>query len=111
VESNDIGLSILAADAEWQKNELQAALKGSGPENQAQREDAARRIIYLDTPDSIRESARLLASQDVNLGYVARNGLRQSAHRDEAIAAMKQLLAAPDRPITPLFHQTLAELE
>lgn len=118
VESNDIGLTILAADPAWQSRQLQAALAvlntvPDAPDNKSleARTGAARQISYLDTPDSIRESARLLASSGLNVAYILKSGLLASAHRDQVAAAMKRLLAAPDQPVTPLFVQTLTELE
>jgi hypothetical protein len=74
------------------------------------RAEAARRIWYLDTPDSVREAARLLGTADVQVSQILEAGLRGSRYRSEAAAAMTQLLRSADQPVTPAFLETLAAL-
>jgi hypothetical protein len=118
LESNEIGIEIVAADAEWQKRQLRedVAVLNVVPvktdnETFEARMDAARRIWYLDTADSVREAGRLLGTADVQVGQILQTGLQVSGRRDEAVAAMKQLLRSPDQPVTPMFLETLTELE
>jgi hypothetical protein len=118
LESNEIGIQILATDPAWQQRELQEAVATLNvfpvkPDSETfhTRMNAARRIWYLDTPDSVREAGRLLGTADVQVCQILRSGLLASQHRDQAIAAMKQLLRSPDQPVTPVFLQTMAELE
>jgi hypothetical protein len=118
LDSNEIGIEIVAADAEWQKRQLREDVAVLNtvplkPDNQTfqTRMDAARRIWYLDTPDSVREAGQLLGTADVQVGQILQAGLQSSGRRDEAVAAMKQLLRSPDQPVTPGFLETLAALE
>jgi hypothetical protein len=118
LESNEIGIEIVAADAGWQKRQLQedVAVLNTVPvktdnETFEARMDAARRVWYLDTADSVREAGRLLGTADVQVGQILKDGLQTSGRRDEAVAAMKQLLRSPDQPVTPMFLETLTELE
>jgi len=117
-ESNEIGIEIFAADPEWQIGQLRnnvAVLNAVPvkPDNETfqTRMDAARRIWYLDTPDSIREAGRLLGTADVQVSQILQAGIWSSGHRDVAIAAMEHLLRSPDQAVTPVFLETLAALE
>ena len=118
LESNEIGIEIVPADAKWQAEQLREAVAilnsvPANPDDQTfeARMDAARRIWYLDTPDSVREATRLLGTADSQVSYILQTGLRASGHRDEAVAAMKQLLRKADQPVTPIFLETMAALE
>jgi hypothetical protein len=118
LDSNDIGIDIVAADAAWQAEQLQrdiATLNAvpEKPDNQSfdARMNAARRISYLDTPGSVREAGRLLGTMDVQVSQILQTWLRASQHRDVAVGAMKELLRNPSQPVTPLFLETLAALE
>jgi hypothetical protein len=116
-DSNEIEVEIVEADVRWQAEQLRldVALLNSAPEKMDSqtfeaRMDAARRIWYLDTPDSIRAAARLLGTADVQVSQILLTGLRGSRYRDEAASAMTQLLRSPDQPVTPVFLDTLAAL-
>ncbi len=118
LDSNEIGIEIVAADAAWQAEQLQkdVGLLNSVPvqpdsKTFEARMAAARRISYLDTPGSLREAGRLLGTMDVQVGQILRTWLLASEHRDEAVAAMKELLRSADQPVTPSFLDTLAALE
>ena len=118
LDSNEIGIEIVAADAEWQKRQLREDVAVLNtvpvkPDNETfqTRMDAARRIWYLDTPDSVREAGRLLGTADVQVSQILQAGLQTSGRRDEAVAAMKQLLRSPAQAVTPVFLETLAALE
>ncbi len=118
LESNEIGIEILAADAEWQKRQLRKDVAVLNtipvkPDNETfeTRMGAARRIAYLDTPDSVRDAARLLGTADVQVSQILQAGIWASRHLDVAIAAMKELMRSPDQAVTPVFLETLAALE
>jgi hypothetical protein len=118
LESNEIGIEILPADAEWQSRQLRkdVAVLNTVPvkldnETFQMRMDAARRIGYLDTPDSIREAGRLLGTADEQVSQTLQAGIWASGHLDVAIASMKQLLPSPDQAVTPVFLESLAALE
>ncbi len=117
-ESNEIGIEIRLADAEWQARQLRKDVAVLNtipvkPDNETfqTRTDAARRIGYLDTPDSVREAGRLIGTADEQVSQILQNGMWASDHRDVAIAAMKQLIRSPDQAVTPVFLETLAALE
>lgn len=118
LDSNDIGITIVAPGAEWQAEQLarDTAILSAWPvkpdnETFEARMAAARSIGYLDTPESVREAARLVGLIDEQTGRILHNGLRASVHGAEAVAAMKLLLRSPDEPVTPLFLETLTLLE
>jgi hypothetical protein len=116
LESNDIGIEIVAADPAWQARQLSEAVDTINSLKQDnstfdQIMNAARQIGYLDTPDSIRQAATLLGTAGEQVSQILRTWLEASAHPDVAIAAMKQLLGSPDQPVPPVFLETLTSLE
>ena len=117
-ESNQIGIDIIAADPQWQGQELandlailNATLSKIDSDAFEARMSAARRITYLDTPAAVREMVRLLGTADIQTAQVMQDGLRSSQHGPEAIAAMKELLRSPSEPVPPIFLRTLAALD
>jgi hypothetical protein len=117
-DSNEIELEIIAAESSWQAAQLRdnVAILNSiqeKPDNQTfeARLDAARRISYLDTSDSVREAGRLLGTMDVQVSQILQTGLQASQDRDNVVAAMKTLLRTADEPVTRGFLDTLAALE
>ena len=118
LESNEIEIEIVAADPSWQAEELRkdvsiltAVPVKPDSETFDARMNAARRIAYLDTPASVREAARLLGTMDAQVTQILRTWLLATPLRDEAVAAMKELLISADQPITPDFIDTIAALE
>jgi hypothetical protein len=118
VESNQIGIDVVAADPQWQEQELASDLailnstmsKIDSPSFES-RMNAALRLTYLDTPAAVREMARWLGTADIQTAQVLQEGLRSSQHGLEAIAAMKELLRSPSEPVPPIFLRTLAALD
>ena len=115
-ESNDIGIEIYSGEPTWMTTQLQvgAALLDSthglpGDLPLEARMNAARRIWYLDTPESIRAAARLLGT-DAQISRLLQIALLGTRHGDHAIAAMQSLFPSPDQAISPAFLDTLAEL-
>ena len=115
LESNAIGIDIVAADPQWQAKELADAVAiltatNGKPDSHSyeQRTQAAGRLAYLDTPGSLREIARLLGSPDAQLAQFLQGWLRSTRHPDEAVAAMKELFRDPSQPVTPLFIDAMA---
>ena len=118
IESNQIGIGIVAADPQWQSQELAndvAILNStlSKVDNEAfeARMSAARRIAYLDTPAAVREMARWLGTADIQTAQVLQDGLLSSQRPSEAIAAMKGFLSSPSEPVSPISLRTLAALD
>ena len=118
VESNQIDLDIIAADPQWQAQELAddlAILNSTLSKIESRafqaRMSAARRITYLDTPAAVREMARWLGMADIQTAYVLQDGLRSSRHGPEAVMALRELLSSPSEPIPPIFLRTLAALD
>lgn len=118
IESNQIGIDIIAADPQWPAQELAndvAILNSTLSKIESQafeaRMSAARRIAYLDTPAAVREMARWLGTADIQTAQVLQDGLRSSQHGPEAIIAMKEVLRSPSEPVPPIFLRTLAALD
>lgn len=118
IDSNAIVIDIVAADPEWQREELArdetvlSSMKGR-PDSAAfeARMTAARGITFLDTPDAARAMARGLGTADIQTAQLFADGLRASSHAREAIAAMRELLASPSAPVPDIFLRTLAALD
>jgi len=118
VESNQIGIDIVAADPQWQEQELindlailnstQSKIDSASFES---RMSAARRLTYLDTPAAVRQMAHWLGTADIQTAQIMQDGLRSSQHGPEAITAMKELLRSPSEPVPPIFLRTLATLD
>jgi len=118
IESNPIGIDIIAAEPEWQAGELAsdtAVLDAtqSRTDNQSfeARMSAARRITYLDTPAAVREMAQRLGTADIQTAEILADGLRASQYGAVAVAAMKELLRSPAEPVSPILLRTLAALD
>ena len=117
VSSNEIEIEIIPAEKEWLAEQLRqavAVLDGparTDPQAFYSRMTAARTIWYLDTPESVREAARLLGTVDEQTARPLQSALRGSAHQDVAVAAMRQLMRSPDQAVTPVAIQTLARME
>jgi hypothetical protein len=118
IESNQIGIDIVAADPHWQEQELandvailNSTLSKIDSASFESRMSAARRIAYLDTSAAVREMARRIGTADIQTAQVMQDGLRSSQHGPEAIAAIKELLRSPSELVPPIFLQTLAALE
>jgi hypothetical protein len=118
VESNQIGIDIIAADPQWQEQELANdlailtfTLSKIDSASFESRMNAARRLTYLDTPAAVREMVRWLGLADIQTAQILQDGLRSSQHGPEATAAMKELLRSPSEPVPPIFLRTLAALD
>ena len=117
ISSNEIEIEIVPASKEWLAEQLRQAVAvldapaGTEPRTPDARRAALRVISYLDTPDSLREAARLLGTVDAQAIRPLQTALRGSEHQAEAIAAMKELVRLPDEAVSPAFIQTLALME
>ena len=115
VESNQIGIDIVAASPQWQEQELasdvailNSTLSKIDSASFESRMTAARRLTYLDTPAAVREMARWLGLADIQTAQIMQEGLRSSQHSSEAIAAMREFLRSPSEPVPPIFLRMLA---
>jgi hypothetical protein len=115
VESNQIGIDIVAASPQWQEQELasdvailNSTLSKIDSASFESRMTAARRLTYLDTPAAVREMARWLGLADIQTAQIMQDGLRSSQHSSEAIAAMREFLRSPSEPVPPIFLRMLA---
>lgn len=77
LESNDVGIEIVAADPAWQARQLREAVDTINSLTQDnstfdQIMNAARRIGYLDTPESIRQAAILLGGPAEQVSQILR---------------------------------------
>jgi len=116
LESNQIEIELLD-DPAWRTAQLADASRllrtvpKSGDSTVfQQRMAAARQLWYLDTPESIRESARLLDGSDVQVDQLLRLGLISASRRRLALDVMQQLLADPAQAVSPDFLDTLHQL-
>jgi hypothetical protein len=116
LESNEIEIELVD-DPAWRTAGAAAAArvlrtvpKSGDSAVFQQRMAAARRLWYLDTPESIRESARLLDGTDVQVDQLLQMGLMASSRRPLVIATMEQLRADPAQAVSPAFLDTLARL-
>ena len=101
VESNQIGIDIVAASPQWQEQELasdlailNSTLSKIDSASFESRMNAARRLTYLDTPAAVREMARWLGIRYSDRS-ILQDGLRSSQHGAEAIAAMREFCDLP----------------
>src|ERR1017187_8156113 len=116
LESNQIEIELVD-DPAWRTSQLAEASRilrtvpKSGDSTVfQQRMAAARQLWYLDTPESIRESARLMDGTDVQVDQLLRLGLIAASQRRLALEIMQQSLADPAQAISPDFLDTLSKL-
>lgn len=116
VASNEIDIELVD-DPAWRAAQLAEASrilrtvpKSGESKVFEQRMAAARQLWYLNTPESIRESARLLDGGDVQVDQLLRLGLVSASRRRLVLEIMQQLLADPAQPVSPEFLDTLAQL-
>ena len=111
LRSNTLEFDVVEASPAWQAETLGTALAtlhiaGSTPN---EKRAAARTRRFLDTPDSVRELARQLATSGDENHWDLLAGILGSRHRQEAVAELEAQLAAPDAAITAEFLSALAE--
>ncbi|WP_321471955.1 hypothetical protein [uncultured Paludibaculum sp.] len=114
LRSNTVELDVMPPDAEWQAEQLRSAtqvLAGNPSPEEAHR--AARRLRFLDTPDSAGQLARLFwgLNQQQSVGWDLMFGLYGSPFQKVAIDSMNDELAVPEHPITGEFLGTLVNLQ
>jgi len=117
LESNEIAIELVD-DPAWRAAQPAEAARvlrtvpKSGESAVFQRRmAAARQLWYLDTPESIGESARLLDGTDAQVEQVLLMGLMASGRRPLVIETMEQLLGGPAQPVSWAFLETLARLK
>jgi hypothetical protein len=111
LRSNTLEFDVAEASPAWQAQTLGAAsatLQNAGGTTDEKRA-AARTLRFLDTPDSVRELARQLATPADENHWDLVAGILGSRHRQEAVAELEAQLAAPDAAITAEFLSALAE--
>lgn len=113
LRSNTIDFDVINADDSWRAQQLQdatAVYEGNASPERAKA--AARRLRFLNTKASTETLARLYWSlNDQPGGWDLMFGLFGSTYREEAIAAMRREIDAPDHPITGEFLNTLVTLQ
>ena len=113
VRSNDIEFDVWPVSAEWQHQQVQAAvavLTHSKSVDELAR--AAEALRILDTKESTRALAKMLGvpgRQDWN-GELS-DGLYGSSHHRLAMDAMRAEMAAPETAVSSNFLDTLVELQ
>ncbi|PYP91307.1 MAG: hypothetical protein DMG65_08005 [Candidatus Angelobacter sp. Gp1-AA117] len=112
LQSNSVDFQVIAADSQWQSEQLAAALKrlDSTPEDEAKH--AARVLRFLNSEDAAREMAqRFSGANEQPRSWEFMFGLLGSRHRALVIQELKAAISAPQHPITVNFLRTLALLE
>ena len=121
LHSNTIDFDVIKADAETRDRQLQQVTETYEnatavpcdfrfPDECAVAQ-AARRLRFLSTKESVSTLARLFCSvKDQPGGLDLMFGLYGSPYRAEAIAAMGREIDSPDHPITQDFLQTFTKL-
>jgi hypothetical protein len=106
--SNIVEFEVLPFDAAWsnaQFEEIKKALTAKPDDG-----PAARRLRFLNTPESVLEMVRRLGTND-SLGWDLQAGLIGAPDRPGALATLQKRLVAPDQPVTPRFLSTLQMLD
>jgi len=112
LRSNTIEFDVIKADADWRAQELQGATAAYQDATFGQETEAARRLRFLNTKQSVETLARLFRGLNDQPGeWDLMFGLFGSPYRAEAIAAMQRELNSPDHPITQDFLHTLTKLQ
>lgn len=112
--SNSVEFQVVAADADWQAEQLQGAVRtlDSAGESNEEAKHAARLLRFLGSEAATRELARRYwADNDQPYGWDFKFGLVGSPHRQIALQAMKAAIADPQHPITREFVNLLTLLE
>gem|GEM_PF-1536400 len=114
--SNMLELEITPATAEWQDDQLRAAMAilnraaEKTDAHQALRREALRRLRYLDTEAATRELARRQTGGDDEESYEIGMGLHESRYKAAAVEELRRHLDAPDFVMTEQFVLNLASL-
>jgi hypothetical protein len=110
--SNVLTFEVLGPPAEWIAEQIVTTTSildrplGNGSEAVYAHERAALTLRFLNTP----ESGIALAKRIPSDGNGAELGILDSHHRPELLAAMSELLTAPDHAISGRFVSTMAQL-
>jgi hypothetical protein len=127
VQSNQIELTILPVDRQWELrelNEIRQSLDSSSGDDSSfsvfRRIELARRLRYLSTRDATAELARRFLATEAQDSYQGElsQGLLDSPWRDTAIAVLEGALRNPEMKIPPtipggappMICQLLAEM-
>jgi hypothetical protein len=113
LRSNALEFDIGAADTAWQFEALSSArttlqMQSSTPEEK----NTSRRVLrFLDTPESVKELARLLGSGSESGGWNEIAGLAGSRYQSFAVRELEEQMSAPDTAITSSYLYILAKLK
>jgi hypothetical protein len=114
-KSNEIAITIVAADPQWQREQLTRILRTLDATPVPYRRDsipnALRELCDLGTEDAAIEIAHRIGTAARDLGFrLYEMALIRSPFRTAAIREMERLLADPDTPISSLFLLGLANV-
>ena len=116
VSSNELTLTIVLANKEWQDSTLKAAaviLDSSRsntvkPKQDDPRQQAIKTLRYLGSADAAREMARRITGSEWDWNFEA--GLVGSPARSVGLEEMEKLLIDPNFPVTDRFLGTMSVL-
>jgi hypothetical protein len=107
--SKPLSLTILAAGAEWQKQQLDSALEALR-KRPGVNVDACRTLASLGTPEAEAAMADALQEQYESIGCGYSYSLLGAVHRQLVLDHMQQQLESPQAGISPQFVEAMATL-
>jgi hypothetical protein len=111
LRSNTIEFNVIKVDAASRAEQLQEATSTYEYGTAGQQKEAAHRLRFLSTKESVDTLGRLFWLNDQPGGWDLMFGLFGSPYRAEAIGAMQREISSPDHPITEDFLETLSKLQ
>ncbi len=112
LRSNTIEFDVIKADDDWRAQQLHEATAAYQTATVGQEREAARRLRFLNTRQSVETLARLFwGLNDQPGGWELMFGLFGSSYRADAIAAMQREINSPDHSITQDFLHTVTKLQ
>lgn len=111
--SNALEFDVVKADPVWQQRTLSQAVftLSNRTASEEERRTAADTIRYLDTPDSIRELARLLTTLESPLNSDFSFGLIGARDRDLVLKELEARFTAPDAALTAEYMWLLGRIQ
>ncbi|HEY6267303.1 MAG TPA: hypothetical protein VIX11_03325 [Candidatus Acidoferrum sp.] len=107
--SKPLGLTILAADAEWQQQQLDSALEAL-KKRPGVNVNACRTLTSLGTAEAEVAMADALEDEYETMGCGYTYSLLGVSHRRLVLDRMQQKLESPQASVTPMFVETMATL-
>lgn len=108
--SNIIEFEIVKADAAWHAKLLAQIVKDLDGKDSVRRQDACRKLRYLDSKEAVAETIRRYGRPDADCSQEYALGLFSTSHREFVMETMEQRLVAPDQPVSAEWMNGLIQL-